>query len=215
MTNAVVIAFYIWLAVSVVWLVVAIFRRRQRPEAVVEDVPTPPVAAAAQPGEAITPGEASPPTESSRSAEPAEPPASVGAGAEPRAGEAIGPEVRRDAPDPEPTLADLLVGVRLPCGLVPTPGPAVGDPDRHVALLTDTAPPEEVGPAMADELERLGYAIHALGDDEAVARRDDDLLSLRIHPRAADAPATDRARFAGAPPDAVVIELWVGAAPLG
>lgn len=127
----------------------------------------------------------------------------------------IGPAVAREpVPDPEPaTLAELLRNVQLPHGLVPTTPSPPADSDRYWVLSTAEAPPDEVGSALADELERHGYRLHSLSDDEAVARRGPDLLSLRLHPDAARARAGGGPLFPGAGPGTVGLEVWVGAGP--
>jgi hypothetical protein len=106
-----------------------------------------------------------------------------------------------------------LNGIELPCGLVPVGDPGGADPDRYAALVTTSHPPEEVGPALADELERLGYVLFALSDDEAVARRADDLVSLRIHPHAPSAQLDGVVLFPTAPTGSVAVELWAGGGP--
>lgn len=236
MTDAIVIAFYVWLAISVVWLVVRLVQRRRHPERVVEDVPNPGAARSVVDG---APAAGPPPTapdtgpEAARADAPPAPaadthptaapgvPAAAPPPGEPapeRGGEAgasggSGVDTQRAAVTPPQTLADLLIGIDLPCELVPYGAADHPDPDRYVALLTAAAPPEEVGPAIADELERLGFALHALSDDEAVARRGDDVISLRIHPRADIAHVQGRRLFPLASAETVAVELWVGAGP--
>lgn len=245
MTDAIVIAFYVWLAISAVWLVVRLVQRRRHPEAVVDDVPNPDSAhavvdgapaagptpaasgtgsepAASGTGSGASPADAppapAPDTHSGAAAgAPAAAPSPGGAapevGAHGGAGSGSDADTRRAAVTPPQTLADLLIGIDLPSELVPYGAADHPDPDRYVALLTAAAPPEEVGPAIADELERLGFALHALSDDEAVARRGDDVISLRIHPRADTAHVQGRRLFPLVSAETVAVELWVGAGP--
>jgi hypothetical protein len=125
----------------------------------------------------------------------------------------VGPAVERPATAPAAPLAELLRGVELPCGLVPSTGADHPDPDHYLALVTTAAAPDDVGAAMGDELERLGYQLLSLSDAEVVARRGEDLLSLRLHPAADIAQVGGRPVFPAAGPGAVGIELWSGAGP--
>lgn len=78
------------------------------------------------------------------------------------------------------TLADLLEGFQLPHSLLPIIPDHADISERHVSLLTSTAPVEIVGPAVADELERLGYQLAPVSDNELLASRDDDQLKLTM-----------------------------------
>lgn len=120
--------------------------------------------------------------------------------------------VRPEAPTSH-TLGSLLRAIVLPCGLTPHAVDERPDPDRYTSLVTTEALASEVARAMSAELERLGFEVHGLSEDDLVARRDDELLSVRVHARADLAQHGGGLLFPGAPPTAVVVELWVGAGP--
>jgi hypothetical protein len=97
-----------------------------------------------------------------------------------------------------PAVADLVTGIALPCDLVPLVGDDL-DPHRAVfATVGHTA--KEVGSALADELERLGFTLRTVADDEALAERDGDRLRVRVHEEGHRA-------HPGAPVHSVVAEL--------
>jgi hypothetical protein len=129
------------------------------------------------------------------------------------AGGATEPTAHRPEAPPTASLHDLLAGIEWPCGLGPVTGADEPGGDRYRALVTADVPPDDVGAAMGDELERLGFRLHSLSDDEVVARRGEDLLSLRLHPDATEAEPGGRSPFPGAAAGAVGIEVWVGAGP--
>ncbi len=112
------------------------------------------------------------------------------------------------APAPR-TLATVLVGVRLPCDLLPTPDALHPPSDDRVTLLTDAAEPPTVGGAIADELERLGFEIAPDGDDEAVAIRGEDTIGMKITSEAFDATVGNGRRFPEATATSVALELWL------
>jgi hypothetical protein len=129
------------------------------------------------------------------------------------ADEVIGPVVRRAEPPAPPGLGLLLQGIALPCGLVPSTTADQPDPDRYLAVVTSEAAPSEVGRALGDELERLGFELFSLSEDEAVARKGNDVLSLRFHPDASVAQLAGLPLFPSAPQGAVGVEVWSGAGP--
>jgi hypothetical protein len=116
----------------------------------------------------------------------------------------------RAAPDERagarPTVAELVEGISLPCGLTPV---VAGDIDPHrVTFTTSGHQPGEVGSALADELERLGYTLFSESDTEAVARRGEAVLHVRIDPGAepgGEVRATRKAALTG--PTRVIAEL--------
>jgi hypothetical protein len=116
------------------------------------------------------------------------------------------------APVADATVAELLSGISLPNDLVPltTIGPRTGAGDR-VAFWTDRAPAEIVGPAFADELERLGYGVSTLDAQSLSAVRDGDRLLIVIHPDGAVANVGGQLAFTSVPENSVVIEVWVPA----
>lgn len=107
------------------------------------------------------------------------------------------------------TVADALAGIKLPHDLLPltTMAPRVGSGDR-VAFWTK-APGEVVGPAFADELERLGYTVSALDQRSLAAARGEDRLVVYIHPDGAAAEIDGRKAFESVPEGAVVIEVLI------
>jgi hypothetical protein len=78
-----------------------------------------------------------------------------------------------------PTVAELVAGIALPCGLIPVVTGAELDP-HHVVFATTGHAAGEVGSALADELERLGFELRTESDTEAVAVRDDASLRVRV-----------------------------------
>lgn len=214
MGNELVVIVGLVLAASVVVLVVSRSRRRPPDPSARTGVP-----GAAPEGRGPGGGSAGAGTDDGAGT-PSTPP-SRAAGAAPVSGD------HRDAPAAAPTgpassrseaptsgsLASLLAGITLPCGLAPHVAADHPDPDRYVALATTGASPSEVARAMTAELERLGFEVHGLSEDDLVARRDDDLMSVRVHPRADVAQRGGTVLFPGAPPAAVMVELWVGAGP--
>ncbi len=168
MRPVVVLALYVWVAVSLVALIVQQIRRVMHRRArnrlvepaaaeIIADVVTPP---------APDPEPAARTTIFERLAEA---PAPV------------------PAPAPKPTpptcpatrgLAETLAGIHLPCELLPVVPKGVSPSDKTVSLVTATASPDVVGPAIADELERLGYELDAVSASRLVARRQTDVLTL-------------------------------------
>jgi hypothetical protein len=59
---------------------------------------------------------------------------------------------------------------------------------HRVVFITQGHPPAKVGSALADELERLGYALRNESDTELTATRGDDVVHVELHPE----PATER-----------------------
>ncbi len=107
------------------------------------------------------------------------------------------------------TIAGHLSGIRLPYDLLPMVPNGEKASDQRVSLVSDGAQPEVVGTAIADELERLGYAINTLAADEAVAVRDEQTLGLLIHPDASKLRNEAGSRFPEAVNGSVAIDLWV------
>ena len=173
MRPVVVFALYVWLAVSATALVVQQIRRvlHRRAKKVelspdVSTTPDEPAVAESIPAEPAAP--VTPTTIFERLAQ-ADPPAS-------------GP---RPVPEPTPLpkrpargLAETLAGIHLPCELLPVVPKGVSPSDNTVSLVTTSAPPDVVGPAIADELERLGYELDAVSASRLIARREPDALTL-------------------------------------
>ena len=110
------------------------------------------------------------------------------------------------------TVAEALSGIALPHDLVPltTMAARMAVVDR-VAFWTDRAPAEVVGPAFADELERLGYTVASLDEKSLSAQRDDDRLLVVIHPDGEKATVDGQLAFSSVPERSVVIEVWLPA----
>ncbi len=110
----------------------------------------------------------------------------------------------RPAPRSAPAagVADALVGIRMPCDLVPLVLNRL-DTD-HITLSTTGNPAEVVGTALADEVERLGYVLRPLSDHEVLATRGATELRLTIRP-----PGPDGRHLAhpSARDDSVVVEI--------
>jgi hypothetical protein len=108
------------------------------------------------------------------------------------------------------TVASLMSGIVLPHELAPlttlAPRPAAGD---RVAFWTDRAPAEVVGPAFANELERVGYGVVPLDERSLSAQRGSDRLLVVIHPDGAQATIGDQLAFSSVPDLSVVIEVWL------
>lgn len=121
---------------------------------------------------------------------------------------------RREEAAPDVTIASLIRGLRLPNGLAPIDA-ALKDAvagDHAVRLRTESAPAAVAGAAFADEVERGGYEIMSISDDEAVARRGDDLFSMKIRPITIVAEQAD-ADTSPEVSEVVEIDLWVGGGP--
>jgi hypothetical protein len=122
----------------------------------------------------------------------------------------VGPAAAGVATQPRLTIVQALDGIHLPYDLVPlttmAPRPAVSE---RVAFWTDTAPAEVVGPAFADELERLGYDVSSRDETTLAGVRDDVHLVVVLHPDALLATINGEVAFPSIPERAVVIEAWI------
>lgn len=218
--DVLVVVFFLWLAVSVVILLARLSRRgRTSPDAAAGGAAAAgsrlprPRAAEVEEEDDLRPqpageGPLRPSPDSPRPVPGASPPAATRS-----ADQVIGPEANRAPVSPEQPLATLLAGIELPCGLLPHVGPDHPDPEHYVSLITTEASGAEVAGALTDELERLGYEVFALTEDDLAARRGDDLLSVRVHPRADVAQAGGAVLFPDAPSSATAVELWSGGGP--
>jgi hypothetical protein len=126
---------------------------------------------------------------------------------------AAAPSQAESGPAPAPdaaraTVAEAVAGISMPAGLSPVPDVASRVPNPYrVAFLTDQAPAPEVGRALADELERLGFTLSTPAPTELLARRPGVELRVVLHPRAASAKRGIDLLFPAAAPDAVGVEL--------
>lgn len=169
MRPVVVFALYVWVAVSLVALIVQQIRRvmhRRARNRLVE-----PAAAETTADVVTTPAPDPEPVARTTIFERlAEAPAPVPAPVQQQNGPAKRPGARG--------LADTLAGIHLPCELLPVVPKGVSPSDTTVSLVTASAPPDVVGPAIADELERLGYELAAVSASRLIARREADVLTL-------------------------------------
>jgi hypothetical protein len=204
-----VVAAYIWF---VAWRYRA-ERRKKEAQAATDSAMSDKIARTAQ---QVQRGERSQPAGSAPDATEIEPAvAAAMAAAEPRATVAGAPAPATASPGTrmsEATVASLVSGIALPHDLVPlsTIGPRTAAGDR-VAFWTDRAPAEVVGPAFADELERLGYTVRALDEQSLSAERGSDRLNVMVHPDGERATIGGELAFTTVPERSVVIEVWVPA----
>jgi hypothetical protein len=188
---ALILGLYIW------WFVVR-YRRDKRKEEAAAPPPLPPMPSArlqppvARPEPLDVPPAVVPPapgvTPAAPASQPVLPPSTTG---------------------PARTVAEALAGISLPNDLTPltTMAPRIGSGDR-VAFWTK-APADVVGPAFADELERLGYSVSPLDERSLAASRGDDRLMVYIHPDGAAAEIDGQKAFGSVPEGAVVIETLI------
>ncbi len=114
------------------------------------------------------------------------------------------PVIDRPMPRSAPAagIADALVGIRMPCDLVPLVLDRLAT--DHITLSTTGHPAEEVGTALADEVERLGYVVRPLSDHEVLATRGGTDLRLTIRP---PGPDGSHLLHPTARQDSVVVEI--------
>ncbi len=105
---------------------------------------------------------------------------------------------------PAAGVADALAGIQMPCDLVPLVLDRLAN-DR-ITLSTTGYPAEAVGTALADEVERLGYALRPMSDHELLATRGSTGLRLTIRPPDADGRHFEHPT---AREDSVVVEIAV------
>lgn len=191
MPSVLAVLFWVWLLVSVVILV---RRRAGRAGAGAQGAPDPEGAEVTdEESSALVPATVGPVDVSAPDPAPA-----------PGFDLPVAPILERPAPRSAPAagIADALVGIRMPCDLVPLVLDRLAN-DR-VTLSTTGHPAEEVGPALADEVERLGYVVRPLSDREVIATRGATELRLTITPPQADGRHFDHP---SAREDSVVVEI--------
>jgi hypothetical protein len=113
---------------------------------------------------------------------------------------------QRDVRHRSRSLAEALDGVAMPCDLAPLMGTGPLDP-RQVAFFTTGHEAAAVGSALADEFERLGFAITPEDDRSIRAARDADVVRARLASAALDSEAVMTELHPSAPEDALVVEL--------
>jgi hypothetical protein len=99
-------------------------------------------------------------------------------------------------------VAEALVGIRMPCDLVPLVFDRLAT--HKIGLSTTGYPAEVVGSQLADEVERLGYVVRPLSDREVIATRGATELRMTITPPGPDGRHHDHPN---ARDDAVVVEI--------
>jgi hypothetical protein len=116
----------------------------------------------------------------------------------------VAPTVDRSAHRSAPAagVADALVGIRMPCDLVPLVLDRLAS--GRITLSTTGYPAEAVGTALADEVERLGYVLRPMSDHEVLATRGATGLRLTIRPPDADGRHFEHPT---AREDSVVVEI--------
>lgn len=105
------------------------------------------------------------------------------------------------------SVAAALTGVRLPDDLVPLVGNDTSVDPHLVTFLAPTLPAAEVGRALGDELERLGYRVASESDVVAVATKGSAVLRVALYPDPANERVDGVRRFPTAPATGVVIEF--------
>ncbi len=109
-----------------------------------------------------------------------------------------------------PTLRESLAGIHLPCDLLPVAPRSIVPGDDTLSLATSAASAEVVGPAIADELERLGYDLDPVSSSRLVARRGLNQLTLDMVLSAADVIDDSGPVYPELSPDAVLIVIRTG-----
>ena len=107
------------------------------------------------------------------------------------------------------TVLDAVVGISLPCDLVPHPD-AAARPGAHdrVALITSAAPADAVRIELATALEDVGYEVRWDGD-EGLATRPGTDLRVSLYDAPATADLGGKPAFPFAPAGSVVVDLWL------
>ncbi len=101
------------------------------------------------------------------------------------------------------SLAEALQGIHMPCDL--TPVPTERTDERHMMFATSTTEAGEVGAALADELERLGFDLVPLDERSIAAVRPEARVEVRILPD--DAAGTPGPLLGRIAPGSVVTEF--------
>jgi hypothetical protein len=194
------IVFWAWVLVSIV----VFLRRRANKRAIARmeatgETPRPPTD-----GEEVVPAGADVPEPVHAMAGPAAPSAPT---PPPGFEDPTAPIVERPVPRSAPAagVADALVGIRMPCDLVPLVLDRLAT--DHITLSTTGHAAADVGTALADEVERLGYVVHPISDHEVLATRGATELRLTIR---APGPDGKHLTHPTAREDSVVVEVALG-----
>ena len=112
------------------------------------------------------------------------------------------------------TVAQMMQGVELPGDLIPFTGVDLSDPrfaSGQRAVFLTTTPAMVVGPALADELERVGMTVRSLDDVTALATRGADEMQLRLRSIGPPINGKGDPLYPTAPPDSVIVEVEINA----
>jgi hypothetical protein len=115
---------------------------------------------------------------------------------------------RSDVAGARTSLAEVLRGITMPAGLAPLVHLPGSDPERRVVFCTSGHPVEVVGAQRAHELARLGFALEPTSTTDAIARRGDDAIAVRmrtIGPQPPKGPADPA--YPTAPAGSVVLDV--------
>lgn len=111
---------------------------------------------------------------------------------------------------PRTSLAEALRGIAMPSDLAPLVHVGLTDPERRAVFATSGRTVELVGAEVAAELLRLGYQLEPMSATDAIARRGDDALTVRmrtIGPQPQKGPAD--AAYPTAPAGSVVLDVEI------
>lgn len=117
------------------------------------------------------------------------------------------PGAATNGPTGRPPIAQALSGIEMPAGLTPLIGAGAPQGTFDTVFFSTSASAAELGVALGEELQRLGYSIRSISDTDGIADRDGTQLYLTLHPRASRAKLGTEPRFPSIPSDAVVVEF--------
>jgi hypothetical protein len=110
------------------------------------------------------------------------------------------------------TVAQVIAGIELPCGLVPL---TLSDHDmrydrgQRAHFVTTLVPAAIVVSSLSEELERIGLKVTAIGETAALAQRGRLAVEFRISTVGALVDGVASIEFRSAPPNSVVVEFDV------
>ena len=103
------------------------------------------------------------------------------------------------------SLAEALEGIEMPAELVPVRTDDYNP--RHMQFHTDTFAPADVGMSLADELERLGFAINPISDTAIRVDQTHASVEVRILPDLPSIQAALGERAETMTPETVVVDF--------
>lgn len=106
-----------------------------------------------------------------------------------------------------PTVADALSGIAMPCDLTPVVDTGRRLDPYRVAFTTDTSPAAEVGAAVGDELERLGFALASTASNQLAATKDGTRVTVTIHTDPSTVMIAEAPAFPSARPGSLIVEF--------